>query len=413
MAGEFFQQKRLELVGAVLGQDPGPGQGHPLDGLVHGIAAGEGFRRLAGPVELSQVQDIAGIDGVGIAHPAFDACDRQFERAARNRRLRPGARSMVGRGPRRGIQGAGEIEVAQRPLNGHRGRLGMGPAGQHFQPPEPARLDRRLTAAAVGMDEDDLFGTGGLDEVLGGLAQTALGRRQAEGLAHGAGQEGVGRGGIGPDALLQPGEDHPVGPHQPRLNGPEDAQPGLVGPAGANGLFGQELMDQGGELGRRNGPQGGPALDQGRDQAGGGLAVGPGPAVRPGESLDQTGQVAGGGIEGRVWREGGRGPGRQGLKTVDEGVGCGQARQRAFGRELAVVARLAGAGQGLAQTLPAATARATQSEVFQRLDRDLHGLVAEVETDEGMFQQPQQDVRIQRFGDEADAEVDQPTGGHP
>ena len=56
--------------------------------------------------------------------------------------------------------------------------------------------------------------------------------------------------------------------------------------------------------------------------------------------------------------------------------------------------------------------RAAQGEVFERPQRDGGIGPAEVEPGQGVFQQAEQGVRIQRLVDEADGEVDQPAGVH-
>ena len=73
-------------------------------------------------------------------------------------------------------------------------------------------------------------------------------RGQGQGLAHRARQEGVGGRGLGPDAFLQARQDHPVGAHQPRLDGPEDAQRWVGRPAGPHDVFLNQGRDQFGQF---------------------------------------------------------------------------------------------------------------------------------------------------------------------
>ncbi|MNK24863.1 hypothetical protein D3C87_431790 [compost metagenome] len=216
------------------------------------------------------------------------------------------------------------------------------------------------------MDQDRFVGAGGLDEVLGRLAQTPLGRGQAEGLAHRARQEGIDRGGAGPDAFLQPGQDHAVGAGQAGLDGPQNAQARVGGAAGAHRLLAQQAGDQGGEVGAADLTQRPAAVDQGRQQRGGGLAVGTGPGVLTGEGLDQGGQGAGGGVGGGGRRERGQGLGGEGFQPGGEGAGAGQAGGLPFGQGLAAATGLGGLEQTLLQLGPVARTRAAQGMLLQR-----------------------------------------------
>ena len=98
------------------------------------------------------------------------------------------------------------------------------------------------------MEQDHLSGAGGLGKVVGRQTNAALRRGQAQGLAHGPREERIGRGSLRPDPLFKAGQDQPVCAHQAGLNGSKDAQTWMGGPACADGLIGQQALNQGGGL---------------------------------------------------------------------------------------------------------------------------------------------------------------------
>ncbi len=342
MGGQLLDQQLLDLGFAVVGQDVGPHQGHALDGLVHGVAARHRLGRGAGPVHDVQAQHPLGVDGVGVAHPAFDAGDIEAARAPLDRRARHGTRREAGGAGRRGVKGAGPVGQTLGGGDGDRGGGGVGPARQHFQAPQPARAHGGLAAASLAMDQDGLVGAGGLNEVLRRLTQTPLGRRQAQGLAHRAGQEGIDGGGAGPDAFLQPGQDHAVGAGQAGLDGAQNTQARVGGAAGAHRLLAQQPGDQSREIGAADRAQRPAAVDQGGQQGGGGLAVRSGPGVLTGQGLDQGGQGARGGVGSGGRRERGQGLGGEGFQTGGQGAGAGQAGGLPLGQWLTAATGLGG-----------------------------------------------------------------------
>ena len=107
MVSQFLVQQGRDLGLAVVGQHVGPAERQPLDRLVDGLAARQGLRGLTRPVELTQVQHIAGVDSIGIAHPALDAGDRQLTRAAVDRGLGRRAFRQPSLTGHRRIEGAG------------------------------------------------------------------------------------------------------------------------------------------------------------------------------------------------------------------------------------------------------------------------------------------------------------------
>ena len=195
----------------------------------------------SGPVQRPQPQDVAGVDGVGVADPALDAGHRQLARPRRQRRRRAWAAAR-----RAGAERSRRIERAGP---GEQRRAAPGSAS----PAPLARVSsrhsqREATAGAPprrsAMHQHHLRRAGGLGEVVGGQADAALGRRQAERRAHRPRQERIDRRGPRPDALLQPGQDQPVGADQPRLEGAQDAQARMAGAAGAHHFAGHQGVDQ-------------------------------------------------------------------------------------------------------------------------------------------------------------------------
>ncbi|MNU42451.1 hypothetical protein D3C71_312100 [compost metagenome] len=263
------------------------------------------------------------------------------------------------------------------------------------------------------MDQDGLVGAGGLDEVLRRLAQTPLGRGQAQGLAHRAGQEGIDRGGTGPDAFLQPGQDHAIGAGQAGLDGPQNAQTRVGGPAGADGLLAQQSGGQGGEVGAADRAQRAAAVDQGRQQGGGGLAVGAGPGVLTRQGLDQGGQGAGGGVGGGCGCEGGQGLGGQGFQPGGQGAGAGQAGGLPLGQVFTAATGFGGLVEAGLDLGPVARTRAAQGVFLQRRGGVWQGGLAEVDPGQRVLDQAQQGLRLQRGLNEAGGEVDQNPCAHP
>ncbi|MNX41934.1 hypothetical protein D3C86_723480 [compost metagenome] len=319
----------------------------------------------------------------------------------------------MGGAGRWGVQGAGPVGQTGRLRNGDRCGGGVGAARQHLEAPQPARAHGGLAAASFAVDQDGFVGAGGLDEVLRRLAQTPLGRGQAQGLAHRSRQEGIDRGGPGPDAFLQPGQDHAIGAGQAGLDGAENPQTWMSGAAGAHRLLAQKTGGQGGEVGAADRAQRSAAVDQGRQQRGGGLAVGTGPGVLTGQGLDQGGQGAGGGVGGGGRREGREGVGGQRLQPRGQGAGAGQAGGLPLGQGLAAATGLGGLQQTLLHLGPVARTRAAQGVFFERRGGVRQAGAIKVEPGQRMLDQGQQGLGLQRRLDEAGAQVDQNPGAHP
>ena len=94
---------------------------------------------------------------------------------------------------------------------------------QRFDPGQPTGRHHRGTVTAAGAGQHDSGrGTGGGDEVVGGLADDLLGGRQADRGPHGPGQPGTGVRGGGPDTLGEATKHHDVRGLEPRLEQPPD-----------------------------------------------------------------------------------------------------------------------------------------------------------------------------------------------
>ena len=181
-------------------------------------AAVGGARRQVDGVELAQLENVLGVDGVGIAQPVLDLGHRQRGRPRRARRLR---RRLVGALDLGGtIERArpGEIVIAAvaRTLPalfaGHRG-----------EPLHEARGHGRRAGQLGRIGEDHLVGAERLREIVGGERDAPLRQIEAERVAHGPAEPGIGARLRRPDALDQPAEHDAVDALQPRFERAVDA----------------------------------------------------------------------------------------------------------------------------------------------------------------------------------------------
>ncbi|WEK51130.1 MAG: hypothetical protein P0Y66_03580 [Candidatus Kaistia colombiensis] len=116
-------------------------------------AAQRHVRHDADRVERIELQDAARIDRIGIADQRLDLGDRKPARARLQRRQRLG--TAHGHRPRRAVERAGPVEIAQA-TDAKRLRLAFAEASE--QALQPARGDRRRAAPALGAGDDYFAG---------------------------------------------------------------------------------------------------------------------------------------------------------------------------------------------------------------------------------------------------------------
>ena len=194
------------------------------------------------------------------------------------------------------------------------------------------------------MDQHHVRRAGGLGEVVGGQADLALGRRQAQPAPHGPRQERIDRRALRPDAFFQPCQHQAVGADQAGLDGAQDAQARMGGAADADGLLVDQSVEDVGEGLRRGVGQGLAVLDQGGHQPAQALARAAGPqAVDRDQVLQSLDQGLGCPAGGREAVDIGRGGVIDGGQdAIDQGQGLGRVLQSSPQHVL-------GAGRGAAQ----------------------------------------------------------------
>ena len=170
-------------------------------------------------IERVELENVAGIDGVGIAQPVLDRGDRELCRTRLARRL--GLR-LLDRLDLRGLvdrAGVANILVA--------GRLRRFPAllaRDGFQPVQEARGDGRSTADLGRMGEDHVLMAEQLSEVVRRKADAALRKVETEFVTHRPAQPGIDARRRRPHGFDQPAQDDAVGFRQPRFQLAEDVE---------------------------------------------------------------------------------------------------------------------------------------------------------------------------------------------
>ena len=230
-----------------IGRQPfGVGRGEFLDDAVQQLAAILRRRIRHEIVERVELQDLAGMDLVGVAIERLDLGDAERKRLKIARRAR--RRAADGLHIRRGAQHTGQGPQLRPFLDGLR----------------PDRLRRHHLQALPEAGRDG-FGLSGLartrqrhlrrkrrhDEIMRGLADTPLGRRETELCPHRPVDEGIGRGLRRPDHLVQAAEHDMVGLQQARFEQTPDRDARVArGGALDHGLR-QQAVEDGDEIARR------------------------------------------------------------------------------------------------------------------------------------------------------------------
>ena len=215
----------------------------------------------------------ARIEGVGVAHPGLDLGDAKLARPDRDRRRRAG-RGGRSQAPAAALRAArpeprAQARASSRPAD----RRASAPRGQGLQAPQPARWHRRRrrrgARCAAGSPP------GAQAAWAKSWAERPM-RRSGDGRPSCSrmGRETKGSSGARPrpGALLQAGEDQPVGAHEARLQHPQDLQARVGRAAAAQGLPGHQAVEQIGEPGGGRRRQGVALLHQRLQQGGQSLA---------------------------------------------------------------------------------------------------------------------------------------------
>ena len=168
-----------------------------------------------------ELEDVAGVDRIGIAQPGLDLRHRQLARARGERRARRGRRQRP------------VVSAARRmPLGGDLGRLGPTAApsepdrAQHgVEPQQPARRHgRHALAAARRGSAPPPARRSAWAKSCAAMPIGALGHGDAEFAAHLPRHPRVVLGRARPAALVEPAEDEQVGLLQPRLDQAPDRE---------------------------------------------------------------------------------------------------------------------------------------------------------------------------------------------
>ena len=142
-------------------------------------------------------------------------------------------------------------------------RQPFGRAGQErIEPQQPARGHGRRAIDALGAGQQHFGRAHRLLEIVGGKADLALRRRQAEALAHRAVEPGIDRAFRRPGAFVEAAQDQQVGLLQARFQRPPDGEARMLAEARPHRHARQQLQHQRGEILRRHRRQSGEALQR-------------------------------------------------------------------------------------------------------------------------------------------------------
>ena len=225
----------------------GMGAHEALDGGVDHAAALGGAGIGVDGIERDEPQNVAGIDGVGIAHQGLDLGHREAARPGIDRRARRRRRHRLdGFGPvERRLPAEPALALGAVDRSEQRRALVAACRLQRvLQLEQPARGHTRRALHPVGAGQQHLGRREALDEIVGGKADAPLRRGQAERGAHGPAQPRVGARIGGPGSLVEAAEAQEIGVLQPCLQGTPDVQPGMQPVGGAHHLGGHQRLEQ-------------------------------------------------------------------------------------------------------------------------------------------------------------------------
>ena len=161
-----------------------------------------------------ELQDVARIDRIGVAHQRLDLGDAErCAGTAPGRAAAPGARS--GGAGAASSSAAREAAAARSPRSTRRAQTVV--ADEGLEALQEARRHRRRAAALCGARDHHVRRAERLDEIVRRLADAPLRRRQAERGAHRPVEEGVGLVARRPDALVEPAEHDAVDVEEARF----------------------------------------------------------------------------------------------------------------------------------------------------------------------------------------------------
>ena len=225
---KYFSPMPRSDARGIVGKAVGKSLRELAERIVDRRAAIGGRQRHVDGIERVELQDIFGVDRIGIAQPVLDRGDRQFQRPRRARRLWRGLRDrldLVG-----AIEFIGEADIFLA------GRLRGFPAlvaGDRFQPVQETRGDRGRAADLGGVAEDDVLGAEQLREIVRREADAPLRQIEAEFMPHRPAQPRIDPRRRRPDAFDQPADDDAVGLRQPRFQRAIDFQMNVGRPPAA------------------------------------------------------------------------------------------------------------------------------------------------------------------------------------
>ena len=231
-----------DLVGQTLETPNGAGvEGQSLGNVsrkdvVHQRAALAATRRLTERIERSQLQHVSCVNIVGRAKELFDLGDAEPSWSRCTRGLRHWALRRAGT-LAGGIEtlGLGDPAPAARVR-----RLGHLRAEEGLEPLDQARRGHRTAADTLRPRDDDFGVAHRHQEVVRGEAMAPLGRLDPDREPHAAAEPGAGIGGLGPDVLVESGEDHQVWRLETGLETAPDGDIVALRDRAADGVAGHE-----------------------------------------------------------------------------------------------------------------------------------------------------------------------------
>ena len=216
--GPFHQRRKMDqadltqCVDGIGGQILGEGLGEFADRIVDRRAAIGGRQRHVDGIERLELEDMPGIDGVGIAQPVFDRGDGQFQRPCGSRRRRCGLFDR--------LTSAGASSASAKSTYCLPACLA---ASQRASPATASSRCRKreATAGAPPALAEWLRITSSvakqLREVMGRQADAPLRQIETQLVPHRTAQPRIGAGRRRPYAFDQSAGDDAVGLHQPRF----------------------------------------------------------------------------------------------------------------------------------------------------------------------------------------------------
>ena len=203
----------------------------------HRAAIARAGRRIDG-IERPKLENVFGVDRVGIAQPVLDLGDAELRRPRIERRAWARARCR--------LDALGAVQVA-RP--GHVLLSALERALPVFarhrgKPLHEARGDGRRAAELGGAGQDDLARAGKLREVVRREPDAPLGQIEAEVVAHRPREPRIGARVGWPDAFDQSAEHHAVDGHEARFERAEDAHALARGAGAAADLRRDSRLEQ-------------------------------------------------------------------------------------------------------------------------------------------------------------------------